>query len=363
MNILISITDLTIGGGELLPINLANELCQMGHEVTLHVLYKNREPVIEKRLNPKVSLFCSDNPILFTYYVKKNKIEVINTHNYPNQRLVCSVMPILKLFGVRHVATVHGVYEARPLEEAKKILRKLDRNVCRWVYVAENSHMTLERVGIAKEKLVKINNALPRPAEIIKPSFSEYGIPENASVVTVISRAVGKKCWPESIQAVVQARKKSNKNIHLILAGIGEVYEKLMKEELPDFVHLIGATEFPCSIYASSDIGMLLSIRECAPLGLIEMYYAGIPVIATDTGDVAEMMTLDKERYTGILLPLKQDSNTMEINIEAASNAIVRMLTDHELYHKSKENAIQKAKEFSVRRMAEKYVETFLEKK
>lgn len=354
MNILISIGTLTLGGGEILPITLANELSKMGNNVTLHVLDNECDDLLRERINDKVKLLFTRKRLSFFKYVKDNQIEIINTHNTTNQKWICSIMPFIK---VRHIATVHGMFEAIPLKKARRIIRKLDKNVHKWIYVAENSHVTLMHSNVQSNKMQKIHNAVVKPVKIIPQKLSVYGLPEDAFCITVVSRAVEKKCWPECIKVVTYARERSGLNIHLILAGIGPVYDILIKESLPDYIHLIGATNQPCSLYAASDVGLLLSIRECAPLSLIEMYYAGIPVIASDTGDVCEMMQLSDGQMTGILLPLLQSAE--KIDIPKAADAIVTMLRDKQLYQQYKKNAIKKADSFDVTKLAEDYIEAY----
>lgn len=357
MNVVISIGALSIGGGEVLPITLANELSIMGNNVTLHVLDNKAEVQLKERINKNVKILITRNIFIFLNYIKRNHIEVINTHSVSNQKWICRIKLFCK---VRHIATVHGMFEAMQKDIAKKNIKSLDRNVDKWVYVAENSHETLIYANVNQNKMIKIHNAVYRPTEIMPIDLSSYNIPKNAYCVTVVSRAVEKKCWPECIETVKQARKKSGLNIHLILAGNGVVYNKLIKQTLPEYIHLIGTVNNPCSFYAASNIELLLSIRECAPLSLIEMYYAGIPVVATDTGDVREMMTVSENQMTGILLPLFIDSDEI-IDINKASDAIVELLTDSEKYKQFKNNAIEKSYVFDVRKMAENYLSVFME--
>ena len=85
------------------------------------------------------------------------------------------------------------------------------------------------------------------------------------------------------------------------------------------------------------------------------MYYAGVPVIATDTGDVAEMMQYGEER-TGILLPLTEDGM---IPVDEAAKAIACMIQNPDLYQKVKENAEKKAAFFEMDRIMEQYIQIF----
>ena len=224
-----------------------------------------------------------------------------------------------------------------------------------WTCVADNNMELFYRAGILKSKIHKIGNAMEIPKEIHSVNWNDYGIPENAIVFTVITRAVWKKCWPECIAAIEMARKHSGEDIHLVLAGTGPVYEELIAKPQNDFIHFVGEVTDPCAFYKASYCGLLLSVRECAPLGLIEMYQAGIPVVATDTGDVREMMEY-KDGYTGILISLSQSG---EVPVEDAADAICTMVKNQELYKKCRKNAVKKASEFSMASVVEKYLECY----
>lgn len=353
--ILISIYGLVQGGGEIFPIRLANYLKKHGYDVQLHVLLEREEEIIVNMVDPHIKVFRCRSRIQFIKYIICEKIQVIHTHCNSNQLFVSGCMKWVPWLNVKHIATAHGGYEGMEYERARQQILQCDKYVSKWTYVADNNYETLERVGIPKEKCVKIKNAMERPEYIKSIDRERYGIPQDAKLVTVITRAVGKKCWPECIEAVTRARKESGLNIHLILCGIGEVYTELKRNGVPEYVHLLGAISNPCDFYAASDLGMLLSIRECAPLGIIEMYYAKTPVIATDTGDVREMMEVGTET-TGVIMPLTKNGL---VDVDLAADALNKMFTHTMYYQRCKELTGVKVKEYEFSHIAKMYVREY----
>ena len=117
-------------------------------------------------------------------------------------------------------------------------------------------------------------------------------------------------------------------------------------------MHFLGEVDRPCDFYQSSHCGLLLSVLECAPLGIIEMYNAGVPVVATDTGDIAEMLRCGDEQ-AGILVPLTE---TGQVPVSQAARAISEMVLNTEQYEKFRENARKKALEYQMAHIASQYL-------
>lgn len=353
--IIISIMSFTQGGGEILPIRLANCLHEQGYSVRIHALSDQEEEFVRKMVNPEIKVFKCHLPIHMAHYILKEKVALIHTHCNCNQLFVSKCMKLFPWIKLIHVATAHGAYEGMSLKEAKRELHKCDRKVNLWTYVADNNKVTFDYVGIPDHKCLKIGNAMERPRVITPLPRIDLGITNEAKLVTVISRAVDKKCWEQSIEVITRARELSNLDIHLVLGGLGPVRDKLQKMGIPSYIHMVGSVSNPCDYYAASDLGMLLSIRECAPLGIIEMYFAEVPLVATDTGDVKAMMSME-DGCTGIVVPLPSNS---VIDINESAKAIVRLLTDQNFYNHCIQNIKKHSKNFEFSKVAAQYLEAY----
>lgn len=94
---------------------------------------------------------------------------------------------------------------------------------------------------------------------------------------------------------------------HLLLVGgaADESHEALIRREverhgLAAHVSLLGERENVPAILRACDVGVLASASEGLPLALLEYGLAGLPVVATDVGQCAEVLD---EGAAGLLVP------------------------------------------------------------
>ena len=353
--ILISIMGFSQGGGEIMPVRLANYLKEKKYRVALHCINKSVDEKIRGLLHPDIPVYYTDRYWQLAVILVKHRYKYVHSHCVASQLLIARTKKRIPFLKIHHIATLHGGYEGMEQDKAITLIKKVDPYVNCWTYVANNNLPVLRNAGVSSYKIKKVENAMVRPETIQPFDFRIYDIPEQAYVFTVITRAVSKKCWKECIASVKEARKMTGHDIHLVLGGTGPVYDELKRGSLDSFVHLVGEITNPCDYYAASYCGLLLSIRECAPLGLIEMYYAGKPVVATNTGDIEEMMQCDAEQ-TGILVPLMNDGN---VSIKMSAEAISKIVTDKEIYIKCAMTAQRKSNQYKMKRVAEQYLECF----
>lgn len=350
--ILISMLGFVEGGAEIMPIRIANYLHKKHYKVGIHCLKQECDMEVRKLLDPDIPVYCTDRSLQLAVIILLHGYTVIHTHCVSSQQLAARTKKRFSFLSLHHIATSHGGYEGMDVAEAEAVIKSIDREVDIWTCVAENNRDLFLRSGVEERKLRKIGNAMEVPKCIEQVSWSQYGIPESAIVFCVITRAVWKKCWNECIEAIKIARKLTGKNIHLILGGTGPVYDTLIQQPQEEFIHLVGGVTNPCSFYKASYCGLLLSVRECAPLGIIEMYHAGVPVIATDTGDIRQMMQY-KDGQTGLIVKLTEKGR---VNMQETAEAICKMVQLPAVYAECKKNAMKKAYEFDMERVFEQYM-------
>ncbi len=106
---------------------------------------------------------------------------------------------------------------------------------------------------------------------------------------------------------------------------------------------LPGPTSAPQTAYQRFGIFALSSDTEQAPLSLMEAMAAGLPVVATDVGDIADMVAPENRTF---ITPLGDD--------EAYANALTALAKDPALREKlGSANAQKAAQEFSVASMVD----------
>lgn len=350
------------GGAEIMPIRLANELKRNNIPVTLlscngcernkeiRALVLNSIPVLETESTSNIKKLIQDFGI-----------DIINSHHWHFQQMHHQTENLLGTY-TKHIATLHGMIESNngDYQITDGILKKVDNEVSLWIYTADKNIEAFKMNGIFRKnpsKFIKIPNGVEQP-EIKEVSRKELGIPEDAFVLCTVSRAIPDKGWLETIEAVKLARKKSNKDIRLILVGDGPVYDALINKDLPEYIHLQGFDKRSIGFYASADMGIMLSKfkSESFPLTIIDCLFAGKPFISTNIGEIKNILA-DGDITAGKVIELKN----WEIQIKTAAETIVEFASDSEKYYSALQTAKNINKKYAIENVAKKYCETYLD--
>ncbi len=281
------------GGGETFPILLANLMKDLGYNVTfLDCAQEARLPEIRKSLRPDIPVVSdlANLPNLINDF----GIDVIHSHHAWVDNTILNLIPPNE--SVRTVVTLHGMYETIDDANLRELLPRLVKRSAKIVYTAEKNLTAIRAHGYGdSEKISRIDNALDL-YDFDPIQRSDIGVPEDAFLLTVVSRAIPDKGWKEAIAAVEIAREKSGSDIHLVLIGEGPVYAELERNGVPDFVHLEGFRKNLRSYFAVSDLGFLPSRfeGESFPLVIIDCLHSGVPVLASSVGEIPYMLETEQ---------------------------------------------------------------------
>ena len=312
------------GGGETFPVSLANIMKRHGYNVTY--LDCAREPRLDgvrdrlRRDIPIVSDFAQLERIIGDF-----DVQVIHSHHAWMDSTILDILP--EDMPCKTVVTLHGMYETINEYELKPILPRLVKRSAKLIHVAEKNLDAIRDHGLLEyARVERIDNALEQ--EAFEPiSRASLGIAEDAFVFALISRAMEEKGWREAIEAVTVAREVSASNIHLLLVGDGPEYDRMtcLDGGLADFVHLEGYQRNVRGYFAVADMGFLPSKfrGESFPLVIIECLQSGIPLLASDLGEISRMLEGPKG-MAGAVLPLDGDN----LDIAALRDKIVNIVTD-----------------------------------
>jgi glycosyltransferase involved in cell wall biosynthesis len=181
-------------------------------------------------------------------------------------------------------------------------------------------------------------------------------IPEDAFVLCCVSRAIPDKGWAETIAAVEAARELSGRDIRLILVGNGPVYDEYCRAGVPDFVYVAGFSENSVGHYAAADMGIMLTKfkSESFPLTIVDCLFAGKPYIASDVGDIRNMLTIEG-KVAGSVIGL----NNWEVPIEQAAQVIAAFASDPHKYSNASTLVEALASRYRIDVVASQYVDLF----
>jgi glycosyltransferase involved in cell wall biosynthesis len=194
------------------------------------------------------------------------------------------------------------------------------------------------------------------PPEVVPLSRIDMGIPEDAFTLCCVSRAIPDKGWEETILVVERARSLSGRDIRLILVGNGPVYDEYCRLGVPDFVYLAGFSEDSVGHYAAADMGIMLTRfkSESFPLTIVDCLFAGRPYIASDVGDIRNMLTT-VDGVAGEVIELVN----WEVQIETAAQVVAAFATDKKKYANSLSLVQDLVKRYRIDAVASQYVRIF----
>jgi glycosyltransferase involved in cell wall biosynthesis len=349
-NIVMTIYALAAGGGETFPIMLANQLHDRGYAVTvLNCKEQPTEPGVLRMLQGSIPLLELDHLELVSEVLSDMGIELVHSHH----AWVDVTMATL-LFNnqeIRQIVSMHGMYEMMTPEQLQTLMPLLKRRIDRFVYTAEKNLPPFSLTFRQEKGFCKIDNALALTT--ISPlSRSELHLNTDDFVLCMVARAIPEKGWEEAIEAVIWANARSRRKVQLLLIGEGPEFDRLKSLTYHEFVHFLGFQSNIRDYFAASDIGFLPSRfkGESSPLVLIDCLLSGKPVLASDVGEIRNMLD-SAEGLAGELFGLED----WEIRVEAVGQIILTLANDPLAYQHMLRCVPLAAAKFEARTMINKY--------
>ena len=206
------------------------------------------------------------------------------------------------------VSTVHGWVHRTwktPLYYFvdRQCLRRYDQVAC----VSEDLFQDCCRIGVAREKLWLIENAIALEDYLLDVSPAEakarLGLSPETKLVVAVGRLSHEKGFDLLIQAVANLL-DAGLDVALVIAGDGSERESLQRliDETGhrSRISLLGFVADPRQVYRAGDLYVLSSRREGLPNVVLEAMAMELPVLATS---VAGIPSLLQEDVNGRLIP------------------------------------------------------------
>jgi len=231
-----------------------------------------------------------------------------------------------------------------------RILRLLALQIADRIVAVSNAIKELTiRCGAPEEKVSVVYNAVND--EIFKPRSKIYsreklGLPLDYDIILSVCAILPRKGLEYLIRAIKTIEIESP-NILLIMVGPGDfstdarAYEEFLKNlkedlELDRMVNLVGRKFWDeLSIYYNAaDLFVLPTLHEGHSNAILEAMASGLPIVTTSVGGNVDTVADGKNGY---LVPPK--------DVDALSQAILRILRDEELQRSFGERSIKLIKE------------------
>ena len=283
---------------------------------------------------------------------KQEKLDVLNVH-YAIPHATAAYLA-REITGVPYIVTLHGsdvtILGSDPSYQIvnNHSVEKADAVTAVSKFMQREAY---ERLGIEREvkvipNFVDTQAYAPAPFDAFQAECGECGGIIHVSNFRPVKRVL------DLVQAMALVIKEESQ-AKLTLVGDGP--DRPGVERMVDGLGLRGnvtltgfRSDIP-NLMRCSDIGVLCSETESAPLTLLEGMSTGLPMVATDVGGVLEIIDEDSN---GLLVPAKQP--------EKLAQAILRLYRDPKLRTKLGENARRTVLErYTAEKVVNQYIETF----
>lgn len=357
MKILHVITSLYTGGAEHLMVDLLPRFREYGHEVSILLFDGTRTPFYEELENLGIHILSigqgpksMHNPFL-VFKLKKyiNQYDIIHTHNTPCQLLVALASFISKKTIL--ITTEHNTSNSR---RSWGWYKPIDR----WMYKtyhkticvskeAENNLKAYLKDSRLDNTICTIPNGVDTKRFSLAKPIVDFKKTHASNVVIMMVAGFRKQ---KDQKTLIKAISILPSNYHLFLIGNGECLQECQEESnklnISERVHFLGIrTDIP-SLLKSSDYIVLSSHYEGLSLSSIEGMACGKPFLASDVDGLRDIVG-----GAGVLFPCGDD--------QALAREILKLQEDQELYQQVAEKCQQRAMQYDISKMAERYLEIY----
>ncbi len=361
LRVCIATDSFCLGGGEAVPIEIANALRGLGHHVTFLVL--NPEAIGEQ-LGLRMRL-REDIPIVywknvqenFNEFLKDYGIEIFNSHNvsieYTLYRNGISVE-------VPYLVSLHGGYETVPEILTEEFIAFLGKNVDEWLYLSEKNKEVLEDHGLKDSCFSRVFNGVESRSANVGSALNIrkcLNVSEDSILLVLASRALYEKGWQIAINVTSSLRALTGGDFRLLLIGDGKDYKEIKDDNSSKrYIYFLGEIDNPYPIISECDLGVFPSrySGESFPLFVLECLKGGVPVIASDIGEISHVMSVKEGIKPGYIVSktLSEEAMTREM-----VQGILELIDDEEMLSKMKAQAYKVAEEFSIEKVVKIYLQ------
>lgn len=181
---------------------------------------------------------------------------------------------------------------------------------------------TVAEDKVKRGKIKVVHNAAGEPPDTAQAAAatlrSALGVAERDCVVCSVARLRDEKRLEIGIEAVRRLGEVLDERLHYVIVGDGPVRPALQAAALGiPRIHFVGHSDDVWPWYALSDVVWMPSDNESFGIAAAEAQASGIPVVATRTGGLAEVVD---DGVTGMLIPPR--------NVEALVRASELLLSD-----------------------------------
>ena len=334
--IAIILPSFAIGGTENMVANLAMYIDKKKFEVLVISLSYPLNTHIQKIIETSgvgiaygMKGKVSSRKVFASVYKELTKFKPDLIHS--NMYAFLFTVPYLLTHKVKLLHTIHNKPTNEFKDKYKKVISILYRTN-KAIPVAI-SHI-IEREMKELYPYLKTIERVYNPVEVKKFYTDRTKVSDGDTIFINVARLMKQKNHTLLINAFADALRVVNE-IQLWLVGDGELRKKLENQVkqlgINEKVYFIGNVSNVRDYLANSDVFIMSSDYEGLPLSVLEAMASGLPIISTDVGGVADIVT-----NNGILVPSKDKKALTDAIIELTKNQEKRRQFGEYSYENSK---------------------------
>ncbi|MCI4624832.1 MAG: glycosyltransferase family 4 protein [Candidatus Magnetoovum sp. WYHC-5] len=241
--------------------------------------------------------------------IREKNCTIVDAHNVQSQfwGLIAAFIERVP----HRISTVHSSYglTERGLKRFMyEYVLKLNALLgCRFIAVSESVYNYLITIGIKKEKISLIHNAIyvdENPKKTIHNTLREFlGFDDKDTIICSVGRLELVKGHSYLIDAIAETV-KTYPYVRCVIVGEGRMKDTLESQinalGLTEHVKLLGFRTDVIDILRQCDIFCMPSLSEGLPYALLEACLCKLTVVASDVGGMAEFLTNEEN---AILVP------------------------------------------------------------
>lgn len=343
-----------MGGAEVMCKMLSLELFNLGHEIIVVSLYSCETHLTEELQNRGIKIYFLNKKTGLDLKVvkelkkifKQEKPDVIHSHiNAGIYAMVASLNCKIK----HKIHTIHNLAN-KDQSGISKLITKFFVKHKNYTLVALSDLIQISisnYYNLNKESIPIVLNGINLDNCIVKQNYKK----DDCFKILHIGRFMEQKNHIGLLESFKIFHAK-HKDSELFLIGDGEKKQEIenyiCENGLNSSIKLLGLQDNVYGFLNKADIFTLPSNYEGIPMTLIEAMGTGLPIVATNVGGVADMLTNDLNALL------------VNVNVEEISNAFEKYYLNEELRAEHGKNALKRSVNFSSKQMAEKYLQIYL---
>lgn len=360
--VMMALPELDVGGAQILTLNLIREIRKKTPDIQFQIL------VLEAPHGTYLEEQCRQEEIDVVYLgkgkgfspwiipkiiraIKGFNPNVIHMHK---SRLHYFLLPIL-LSGVKkRLYTVHNLADRDTQNKWVRKLVAFSFCYCGVIPIAISElcrKSIVETYGLCAGAVPCIYNGID-VAKFINPERQNKQKSEKFRIISV-GRLSKQKNYPLLLCTAKKAHSQWPE-LEFFILGDGEqrrsLEDQIKRESEGSYVHLVGNVDNVHQYLWNADVFLMTSDYEGLPLTVLEAMAAGLPIISTKAGGVADVV---QEGRNGFLVDCHDEDGLV--------SALGKLCDDPKLFASFSKESEMLSKQYSLESMAAQYLKIYLE--